>query len=675
MNKIFKKYISYFLIIMLICGAIPCNSVKVYAKDDDFGLLTVSKDNLSGIYISYGEKVANIALNEINDGTKTDWGAVYKQIGLSNKYNNYSGEAWCAYFVMWCAEQAGVGEYTIPYSVNANELYNLLVENWAEEIDQEDCKPGDLVFYNIGTGKHDSHVGIMVNENESVQGNVYVNGTSCLVKLNRVDLFNYGRYSNVHFIRPEYGTFEETFHYNGYEYSINEDGTIKIVRYSNKDTTITIPEQIDGKNVTIIGEKAFAENKQLVKVSIPKTVTDIQYSSFYKTSSLKEVVLPKNGLEKIESCAFAESGIKRIILPDTLTVIENKAFIKCKKLEQVNFGKKLKYIEAYAFSKDAVLNSIVIPDSVKDISAGAFSECPKLKTAKLGKGLNRISYSMFYKSGLENIKIGSNIKCIESFAFSKTKLKVANIPNSVKNIYGYAFSDCENLKNANIGTGVKVIEEGIFDNCKKLESVKINGKVKTLADFAFQNDKKLKNINIPKTVTEIQYATFKNCSNLKKIKFPSKLEKIGGQTFEGTAWYKTQKNGNIYIGKVYYTYKGTVPATLSIKKGTKGIAGFAFADSKTAKNIKKLSLPKSLTNIGECAFLNCKNLKSVVIPQSVKSIGPYSLGYITYKKGDYAYSPHYDQKVKKVSGFTIYGKKDSVAQQYAIDNGFKFVVK
>ena len=37
--------------------------------------------------------------------------------------------------------------------------------------------------------------------------------------------------------------------------------------------------------------------------------------------------------------------------------------------------------------------------------------------------------------------------------------------------------------------------------------------------------------------------------------------------------------------------------------------------------IKKVAIENGVTNIGTCAFCNCKNLVSIVIPNSVTSIG------------------------------------------------------
>lgn len=47
----------------------------------------------------------------------------------------------------------------------------------------------------------------------------------------------------------------ETF--GDYEYSVLDDGTVKITGYNGSAETVVIPDTIDGKSVTSIGNGAF----------------------------------------------------------------------------------------------------------------------------------------------------------------------------------------------------------------------------------------------------------------------------------------------------------------------------------------------------------------------------------------------------------------------------------
>lgn len=110
----------------------------------------------------------------------------------------------------------------------------------------------------------------------------------------------------------------------------------------------------------------------------------------------------------------------------------------------------------------------------------------------------------------------------------------------------------------------------------------------------------------------------------------------------------------------YYSYHHSDLKTVVIKNGVKNIGDCAFYD---CKSLKKVKIPKSVKKINEYAFFNCKKLKSVTIPKNVKKIGREAFGYYMLSSGD---------KIKKVKGFTIKGKKGSAAHKYAKKNGFKF---
>ena len=77
---------------------------------------------------------------------------------------------------------------------------------------------------------------------------------------------------------------------------------------------------------------------------------------------------------------------------------------------------------------------------------------------------------------------------------------------------------------------------------------------------------------------------------------------------------------------------------------------------------KTVTIPSSITNIGEFAFRGCTGLTSVTIPSTVTQIGNYAFGYI--------YSNNYSVKI---DGFTVYGTKGTAAEKYAYSNGFNFV--
>jgi hypothetical protein len=178
----------------------------------------------------------------------------------------------------------------------------------------------------------------------------------------------------------------------------------------------------------------------------------------------------------------------------------------------------------------------------------------------------------------------------------------------------------------------------------------------------------LKSVNIPNSVTSIRDSAFDGCNELTRIAIPDSVASIGDSAFKSTSWYDNQPDGLIYAGKVAYHYEGVIPdnTTIVLKPGTKGIAGEAFeTDLVDTDNpgLIGVSIPNTVTNIGDSAFFGCTGLKNVIIPKSVVSIGEEAFGY--YIRIEYA---------EKFPGFTIRCFANSAGLKYARENGFAYKI-
>ncbi len=202
---------------------------------------------------------------------------------------------------------------------------------------------------------------------------------------------------------------------DGYEYEVLEDGTVKITGYTGKNIDLVIPEAIDGKPVTVIGDCAF-NGIDIV----------ISYSP-YTSSRITSVKLP-DSLKVIERYAFNGANIKELVIPDGVTQIGDSAFLNNKKLESVDFPDTLTVIETGAFEGCEKLKSVVIPGSVSSIGNFAFAHCDALESVTIeygnlgnSKGSDDGSFAWFGSSG--------NV-------FSSYSLKTIVLPGSIDNIWG-----------------------------------------------------------------------------------------------------------------------------------------------------------------------------------------------------------------------------------------------
>ena len=84
---------------------------------------------------------------------------------------------------------------------------------------------------------------------------------------------------------------------------------------------IVIPEEIDGKPVTSIGEWAFAGCSGLTNVTIPDSVTSIGESAFFDCSGLTSVTIPDNVTSIGDETFSGFSGLTSVKIPDSVTSV------------------------------------------------------------------------------------------------------------------------------------------------------------------------------------------------------------------------------------------------------------------------------------------------------------------------------------------------------------------
>lgn len=90
--------------------------------------------------------------------------------------------------------------------------------------------------------------------------------------------------------------------------------------------------------------------------------------------------------------------------------------------------------------------------------------------------------------------------------------------------------------------------------------------------------------------------------------------------FDGSAWLAAQEDGVVYVGKVAYQYKGTMPAnyTLTLREDTLSIAEWAFNSD---QSLKSVTIPDSVVLIDRYAFQNCMQMETLAIGNGVQKIG------------------------------------------------------
>ena len=188
-----------------------------------------------------------------------------------------------------------------------------------------------------------------------------------------------------------------------WEYTEEDDGTITLTSYKGTDTTVIIPNSINGKKV-----------KKISGDTTGSTASHAQYFSIWNKSicngnehdnasggyckgqdTITKVVISP-GIEEIEAEAFELStGLQEMIISDTVVKMGERTFWGCKNLKKVNISKKLDTISSSVFASCTNLESITIPPTVKSIEGGVFWECENLSNIIIPSGVTTMGSEVF----------------------------------------------------------------------------------------------------------------------------------------------------------------------------------------------------------------------------------------------------------------------------------------
>ena len=435
-------------------------------------------------------------------------------------------------------------------------------------------------------------------------------------------------------------------------------------------TSITIPN-----SVTSIGNFTFYGCTSLTSITIPNSVTSIGYAVFSNCESLTNITIP-DSVTRIDNRAFQNcKSLKSITIPDSVTRIGEFTFSGCESLKSITIPDGIEWICQHTFARCTSLTSVIIPDSVTSIDTSAFKDCTSLKSITIPDSVTSIDSSAFKDCrSLTSIKIPDSVTSIESSTFENcTSLTSIAIPNSVTSIESSAFYGCKSLTSVTIPDSVTSIGDYTFDYCTSLASVTIPDSVTRIGEGAFGSTS-LTSITIPDSVTSIGDYTFASCTSLTSITIPDSVTSIGEGAFRDC----------------------TNLTSITIPDSVASIEKRAFRD---CTNLTSITIPDSVASIGESTFENCTSLTSITIPNSVTSIGDYtfnnckSLTIITIPDsvtsiGDYTFrnctsltSITIPDSVTSIGecafmyceNLTIYGYKNTAAEEYALNNGFEFI--
>ncbi len=418
-------------------------------------------------------------------------------------------------------------------------------------------------------------------------------------------------------------------------------------------TSVSIPA-----SVIAIYPAAFYGCSSLTSVSIPASVVSIGFQAFQGCSSLESITIPAS-VKEIQYGAFMDcSNLASVSIEDGVEAIQIYAFSGCSCLASFNIPASVKNISADAFSgtkwytdhadgllykdnwllgyKGDVSGELSIENGTKGIAAEAFSGCTGLTSVSVPASVTSISTQAFYGcSGLTSVSIGDGVMSIEAGAFyGCSSLASFSIPASVTEIGQNAFTNTKWYSDhadgllyqdnwllgykgskptgeLSIETGTRGIAVRSFSDCTGLTSILIPGSVMTIGANVFRGCSGLTSVSIGDGVKRIENNAFSGCTALASFSIPASVTTIGENAFNSTGWYNSHADGALYQDNWLLEYKGSKPTgDVSIENGTRGIAGEVFY---ACTGLTSVSIPASVTTIGDGAFSICPSLTSIIL--------------------------------------------------------------
>lgn len=312
-------------------------------------------------------------------------------------------------------------------------------------------------------------------------------------------------------------------------------------------------------------------------------------------------------------------------------------------LTQITLPKSLKKI-SYGIFYNSGITEITIPENVNYISDRVFYGCKNLTSviwnARACVTTNKTEYNWYGAFGttgehITSFIIGETVDSIPAYlCVGMSSLTGIIIPDNVTYIGDCAFQLCRGLKVVYIGKKVKEIGNYAFQTCTNIESLVWNPEVELIGQYAFQWCTSLPSITIPDSVKVIREGTFQNCTQAQKLTIGKSVRRIEAYAFDCEYQSSPLKKVN-YTGDVadwcsiefFDEQKYLISNPIEYAKALY-IKGVLLTD---------LRLPDGVQKISAGAFCSDTMLNSVYIPQSVQYVAPYAfMGCTNLEHFEYA---------------------------------------
>lgn len=421
----------------------------------------------------------------------------------------------------------------------------------------------------------------------------------------------------------------------------------------SKVGTLIIPN-----GVTTIIAGVF-EDRRISTINIPASVTHIGNQAFKNCLSLSVV-----------NFVDAEKDGAKL-------AIASRAFVGCTALKEVNLPKRLDSIDTtrYYLSDETAAKDAHVETSNELRATDSFAGCTSLANVNVAAGgsnyasedgilmnaaKTKILYAPAGRSGSYSVPAG--IQSVEDGAFLKTSIEEVELPAWVTEVGECAFYNCDKLVSVKFtsnggraitigkyafrqctalaeltfdeGINVQTIQRGAFLDCSALKEVTLPSALTLIDDYAFRNCSSLTKLNIVDASVDNALTFGKdivdNCSKLQSFYIPKQA--INFPSFSGNGALTDIKispdNPNFAGGSLTDVVYDKDTGTKLLLYPIMGDPEFVVPEKVTEigdnafknKSIRKITIGKNVTKIGEGAFSGCLDLEEVIFDAGTENL-------------------------------------------------------
>lgn len=251
-------------------------------------------------------------------------------------------------------------------------------------------------------------------------------------------------------------------------------------------------------------------------------------------------------------------------------------------------GLPVKEISGEAFRSCPFITDVTIPNSIIDMAQYSFYDCPSIET---------VTYLSEYPAYGASSAFSYNV-CNNAIL----KVPFGCIPTYIDRNWGH-FVNIQQLSD-NRAIEANLILEEAGSLISKIDITDIPN---------------IRSLSISGPINGTDILVINRMPALERVDLSNAIIEDGGKSYyqyESTLYYTTQK----LIDRFWFN--STYPTEVILPEASI-IASGAFADSR----IKRITLPNTLSLIGEEAFCGCKSLNNIFIPEKVNYIGEKAFLY------------------------------------------------